>query len=96
MPDPTALVPVEYVVTFYRIGARGGRNGTTPPSPLTVTAIDGDDIAEAVGRYALQYLGSQDVEVHVNTELRRGLITAGMHTAGAFTYQPTTPETTTS
>lgn len=90
-----ALVPVEYLVTFDRIGARGGRNGSPAPDPLTIVGIDGDDIASQVGQYALRHLGSQAVEVHVNTELGRGLITTGLHTAGRFTFQPTTPETST-
>lgn len=82
----------EYRVAFARIGARGGKNGTEAPLPLTVHAQDGDHLAELIGAYARNFLGSREIAVTLNPELTSGNITVGMgRDAGEFTIERTNP-----
>ena len=73
----------EYLVTFERIG----RNHDV--QPLTVGAVSGDELAEAVYDYARPMLVSRDIEVFVNLDEGRGFIACGMaHNGGNFVIQP--------
>jgi hypothetical protein len=76
-----------YRVTYERVGRHGGRNGSTAPAPLTVTARDADDLAEQVSRDARRYLASREVEVIVDLAAGTGQILAGFHNAGTFTLE---------
>lgn len=49
LADPNAE-QVLYRVTYRRVGRRGGRDGSTPPPPLTAWAMTADDLAEQVHR----------------------------------------------
>lgn len=83
-----AKATTEYRVTFTRIGARGGKQGTEPPLPLTAQARDSDHLAELIGDYALQFLGSSDCTVSFDSELTRGTINVGVGSlAGEFTIE---------
>lgn len=68
-----------YTVTFDRVGRRGGRDGSTPPAPLTVHATTPDDLAREVHEYVRPFLGSRDLETMT------GGILAGMNNGGGFT-----------
>jgi len=86
LTDPDAEQAL-YRVTYERVGRRGGRNGSTPPPPLTVWAMSADDLAEQVHRDIRQYLLSQDSDVAVDLEQMRGQIFAGMNNGGTFTIE---------
>lgn len=76
-----------YLVTFERIGRRGGRDGSTPPAPLTVEATDGEHLAMHVLTYARPFLASRAVEVCIDLEKGTGFLLAGFHTAGEFAVE---------
>lgn len=70
-----------YQVTFDRIGR------TRDLAPVTVTATDGDDLADRLYRHALRYLGSRDVLVEVTSPAgdptpREALVYVGGRPAG--------------
>jgi hypothetical protein len=72
-PEQAKAVTVpRYRVTFARIG----RNHDVPA--LVTTAVDADDLAEQVFRYARPRLGSRDVDVTVDFDKAKGTIYAGM------------------
>lgn len=70
---------MRYVVTFERIGRRRDL------PPITVEGADGDEIAEAVWRFANRHLGSKMFDVYVDLEAMRGTIEQGRF--GAFTLE---------
>ncbi len=73
-----------YTATFDRIGRHHDIQS------LEVTG-DADQIAETVYRYARKFLGSRDVDVHVDLEEMHGHIYCGFHTGGTFTLAAATP-----
>lgn len=77
-----------YLVTFERVGRHGGRNGSTPPAPVTITANGSYEAAEAVVKAARPYLASRGVEAVVDLDEGRGEIHAGFRIAGTFTIEP--------
>ncbi|MFI6251452.1 hypothetical protein [Streptomyces sp. NPDC051016] len=76
-----------YLVTFERVGRRGGRDGSTPPAPLTVEATDGDHLAVQVLAHVRPMLASRALEIVVDLDEGRGFLLAGFHTAGEFTVE---------
>lgn len=76
-----------YLITFERVGRRGGRDGSTPPAPLTVAASSGEHLAEQVLAYTRPFLGSRGVDIVIDLDEGRGFLLAGFHTAGEFTVQ---------
>lgn len=72
------MTTTTYRVTFERIGR-------DRPSPLVVTASDGDDLARQIHKYARKHLRSRDYAVDVDLEERTGFITCGVHSGGNFT-----------
>ena len=77
----TAAGPAGYRVTFDRIGRNHG------VEPLTATAGDADELAEAVYRYARPHLASRDVEVVVDLAAGSGFIFCGFNNGGTFTIE---------
>ncbi|MFF0166725.1 hypothetical protein [Streptomyces prasinus] len=73
-----------YRVVYERVGRRGGRDGSTPPPPLTVWAVDADSLAERIHKDARRYLTSRETEVVVDLENLRGCIFAGFNNGGGF------------
>jgi hypothetical protein len=73
--------PRAYRVVFDRIGR------THNPPPLVVDADGASHLADLIYEYALPFLGSQDVEVHVAPKLGKGLIHCGIRTGGRFTVE---------
>lgn len=76
-----------YLVTFERVGRRGGRDGSTPPAPLTVDAADGEHLAVHVLAYVRPFLASRGLDVVIDLEKGTGFLLAGFHTAGEFTVE---------
>lgn len=74
----------ECIVTFDRIGRHGGRDGSPAPAPIT-RDLDGDQLADSIAMYARRFLASPDFEVVLDEEKGKGLILAGVRTAGTFT-----------
>lgn len=84
---PTRPVGPRYLITYDRVG-EWGRRGTVAPAPLTVRAINRDQLADAIRRDVRSYLppGTQ-VTVIVDLALMAGQLRAGAHTAGTFGLQ---------
>jgi hypothetical protein len=76
-----------YRVTFERVGRRGGRDGSTPPAPLTTAASSGEHLAVQVLAYTRPFLASRGVDVVIDLDEGRGFLLAGFHTAGEFTVE---------
>lgn len=76
-----------YLVTFERVGRRGGRDGSAPPAPLSVAASSGEHLAVQVLAYARPFLASRGVDVVIDLVEGRGCLLAGFHTAGEFTVE---------
>ena len=76
-----------YLVTFGRVGHRGGRDGSTPPAPLTVEATDSEHLAMHVLAYVRPFLASRGLEIVIDLEKGSGFLLAGFHTAGEFTVE---------
>lgn len=71
-----------YRVTFTRIG----RNHAV--APLETEAATLEDLAYAVGRYALPHLGSREIAVTVDDEIRDGcIVVGGVRSAGTFRFE---------
>lgn len=73
-----------YKVVYERVGRRGGRDGSPPPPPFNVWAIDADSLAEHIHKDARRYLTSRETEVVVDLETLRGCIFAGLNNGGGF------------
>jgi hypothetical protein len=76
-----------YLVTFERVGRRGGRDGSPPPAPLATAASSGEHLAVQVLAYVRPFLASRGVDVVIDLEEGRGFLLAGFHTAGEFTVE---------
>lgn len=76
-----------YRVTFERVGRRGGRDGSTPPAPLTVDAEGGEHLAMHVLAYVRPFLASRGLDIVIDLEKGSGFLLAGFHTAGEFTVE---------
>ncbi|MEU1071836.1 MULTISPECIES: hypothetical protein [unclassified Streptomyces] len=76
----------EYRVTFDRIGRRGGRDGSTPPSPI-IRSFGGEQLANSIALHARPFIASRAFEVIVDMDAMNGFILAGFHTAGTFTIE---------
>ena len=68
----------KYIVEFERIGRK--KNVPT----LSTKAIDADDLAEKIWRYARPHLMSRDIEVFVDENIGGGHILCGMRNGGKF------------
>jgi hypothetical protein len=73
-----------YRVVYERVGRRGGRDGSPPPPPFNVWAIDADNLAEHIHKDARRYLTSRETEVVVDLENLRGCIFSGFNNGGGF------------
>ena len=73
-----------YRVVYERVGRRGGRDGSPPPPPFNVWAVDADSLAEHIHKDARRYLTSRETEVVVDLENLRGCIFAGFNNGGGF------------
>lgn len=69
-----------YRVVFDRIG----RNHNVPPLE-GAAAVDGNELAELIYRYARPHLRSRDVEVWLNLHTMDGAIYCGVRLGGRFT-----------
>lgn len=76
-----------YKVVYERVGRRGGRDGSPPPAPLTVWALDADGLAGHIHRDVRRYLASRETEVVVDLEKMTGFILAGINNGGSFTVE---------
>ncbi|MEV0525989.1 hypothetical protein AB0I66_21370 [Streptomyces sp. NPDC050439] len=76
--------PTQYRVTYARVGNYGGRNGSRPPAPLTVSAATAESLAEHIAKDVRRYLLSNGAEVVVDLEAMNGRIVAGVRVAGTF------------
>jgi hypothetical protein len=76
-----------YLITFERVGRRGGRDGSAPPAPLTVDATDGEHLAAHVLAYVRPFLASRLLEIVIDLGKGSGFLLAGFHTAGEFTVE---------
>lgn len=85
MAKSPGATQTKYTVTYDRVGRHGGRNGSRPPAPLTVWALDADGLAEHIARDIRPYILSSDPEVDVDLEAMAGRIFAGFRNAGSFT-----------
>ncbi len=79
-----------YQVTYQRVGRRGGRDGSTPPAPLTTWAVSPDHLAELIAKDVSPYLLSDDIDITVDLDAGRGLILAGFNNGGSFTIEALT------
>jgi hypothetical protein len=84
VPDTLADVRV----TFDRIGRHGGRSGSPAPAPIIRSGMNSDQLVDSIALYARQFLGSPTFEVVLDTDTGKGVIFAGMRTAGTFTVEP--------
>jgi hypothetical protein len=76
----------KYRVTYARVGRHGGRDGSKPPAPLTVWALDADGLAEHVHKDIRPYMLSRDYDVMVDLEKLRGSIFTGSY-GGSFAVE---------
>lgn len=86
MASAPGATQAQYRVTYDRVGRHGGRSGRAP-QPFTVWAIGSAGLAERIAQDARPYLGSSDVEVHVDLELMQGTIFAGFRNGGTFAIE---------
>lgn len=77
-------------ISFDRIGR--SRTQGIAVEPLVIESSDPDVIAEAVYRYARQYLGSRDVEVVVDMDALQVSIFCGFNNGGTGTIEHISPE----
>jgi hypothetical protein len=76
-----------YLITFERVGRHGGRDGSTPPAPLTVETDDNDQLVLQVLAYARPFLASRGLEITIDLDEGRGWLLAGFRNAGEFTIE---------
>lgn len=84
--DPEAEL-AQYLITYERVGRRGGRDGSQPPSPLTVQAVTAEGLAGRIYEDVHRYILSPEFEVLVNLEEMRGFISCGFRNGGCFTIE---------
>lgn len=87
MAEAPGATQTLYKVVYERVGRRGGRDGSPPPMPLTVWALDADGLAEHIYQDVRRYLTSREAEVVVDLEKMTGFILAGFSTGGTFTIE---------
>ncbi|MGW3808819.1 hypothetical protein [Micromonospora sp. NPDC005113] len=75
----------QYLVEFDRIGR------SRDVSPIVVSALDADDLAAQIHRFARPYLMSRDVSVWLGMDNMRGGITCGFNNGGTFTLAEVKP-----
>lgn len=76
--------PVQYLVTYARVGRHGGHSGSNPPAPLTVRAATAESLAEHIAKDIRPYLLSSGAEVVVDLEAMDGRVRAGVRVVGTF------------
>jgi hypothetical protein len=87
MAKSPGATQTKFRVTYDRVGRHGGRNGSRPPAPLTVWALDADGLAEHIARDIRPYILSSDAEVDVDLEAMAGRIFSGFRNAGSFVIE---------
>lgn len=73
-----------YLVTYERVGGKGGRDGSPAPAPLTVTTDQPHLLEEQIVRDVRPHLGSSFLDAIVDLEAMRGSVFAGFRTAATF------------
>lgn len=76
-----------YLITFERVGRHGGRDGSTPPAPLTVETDDDGQLLLQVLAYARPFLASRGLEITIDLDAGRGWLLAGFRNAGEFAIE---------
>jgi hypothetical protein len=86
MAKAPGAMQTKFRVTYERVGRHGGRDGSKPPAPLTVWALDAEGLAEHIYRDTRPYMLSRDYEVIVDLEKLRGFIFTG-NNGGSFAIE---------